>query len=319
MKYLPDNHAWKDANVTAGDPAIQSRYQVCRKEKMRKMLLAIYKYAVKILSGHRIGKFYHVRTAHNFIISHLKTTFAEVDGHKMFLDSKDSLNLSVKGIYEPLQTELVKKEIKKGDVVLNIGANIGYYTLIFAKLVGDDGKIFAFEPAPTNFSLLKKNVEINSYKNVVLVQKAVSNKTGKLKLYLSEDNMGDHRIYNSYDNRESIEIEAVRLDDYFKNYRAGINFIKMDIQGAEYGAIQGMLNLLKENNLKIIMEFWPSGLKRFGIAPAECLELLVEFGFRLFEVNEREKKIRPVNVPRLLEIYTPEKENYTKLLCIREK
>lgn len=194
MKSLPDNHSWKDANVIARDPAIQRRYQVYKKAKMRRILLSIYKYAVKILSGHRIGKFYHIRVAHNFIISHLKTTFAEVDGHKMFLDSKDSLNLSINGIYEPLQTELVKKEIKKGDVVLDIGANIGYYTLIFAKLVGEDGKVFVFEPAPTNFSFLKKNVEINSYKNVVLVQKAVSNKTGKLKLYLSEDNIGDHRI-----------------------------------------------------------------------------------------------------------------------------
>ena len=163
---------------------------------MRKILLLMYKKVVKILSGHGIGKIYPIRVVHDFIIPHLKTTLAEVQGHKMFLDSKDALGLSINEIYEPLETEFVKKEVKKGNVVLDIGANIGYYTLIFAKLVGENGKVFAFEPDPTNFALLKKNVEMNGYKNVVLVQRAVSNKTGKLKLYLCEDNPGDHRIYN---------------------------------------------------------------------------------------------------------------------------
>lgn len=286
---------------------------------MRKIMLSIYKKAVKILSGHGIGNFYPIKVIHSFVISYLKSNFAEVQGHKMFLDSKDSLCLSINGVYEPFETELVKKEIKKGDVVLDLGANIGYYTLIFAKLVGKRGKVFAFEPDPTNFSLLKKNVEMNGYKNVELVQKAVSNKTGKIKLYLCEDNKGDHRIYNSHDGRQSIEIEAIRLDDYFKNYNGAVDFIKMDIQGAEGGAIQGMFNLLKKNNVKIITEFWPIGLKRFGIDPGECLKLLIEFGFKLYEVNEQEKKIKPVNVPKLLEVYTPKKENFTNLLCLKEK
>ena len=289
-----------------------------RKITMRKVMLSMYKIVVKLFSGHGIGKFYHIKSVQNHIISHLKTTFAEVDEHAMFLDSKDTLNLSIKGIFEPFETEVVKKEIKKGDVVLDIGANIGYYTLIFAKLVGKEGKVFAFEPDPTNFSLLKKNVEINDYKNVILVKKAVSNKTGKIKLYLCGDNQGDHRIYDSHDNRHWIQIEAIRLDDYFKNYNGKINFIKMDIQGAEGGAAQGMFNLLKKNNVKIVTEVWPIGLKRFGTDAEEYLKLLAELGFRLYEINEREKKIKPVNIPELLEIYTPEKENETNLLCMRE-
>ena len=287
---------------------------------MQKIMLSIYKKAVKILSGHGLRKFYLVRLVDNFIISHLKPTFAEVQGHKMFLDSKDSLHLSINEVYEPFETKIVKKEIKKGDVVLDIGANIGYYTLIFAKLVGEEGKVFAFEPDPTNFSLLKKNVEMNSYKNVVLIQKAVSNKTGKARLYLSEDNMGDHRIYDSHDGRKFIEIETISLDDYFKDYNGKIDFIKMDIQGAEGGAIQGMFNLLKKNNnVKIITEFWPLGLKRFGMDPEEYLKVLIEFGFKLYEINEQEKKIKPVNIPKLLKMYAPQKQNHTNLLCVKEK
>jgi len=282
----------------------------------------VYKQGVKIFSGRGIERFYPIKVINSFIISHLKSrsSFAEVQGHKMFLDSKDSLKLSIFGIYEPFETELVQKEIKRGDVVLDLGANIGYYTLIFAKLVGEEGKVFAFEPDPNNFSLLKKNVEINGYKNVVLVQKAVSNKTGKLKLYLCEDNLGDHRIYDSYDGRKSIEIESVLLDDYFRGRNLKIDFIKMDIQGAEGWAIQGMLNLLKENKtVKIVMEFWPIGLKRSGINPNEHLKSLVNLGFKLYKINKRKKKIEPVDIPKLLKIYTLKKENHTNLLCIREK
>ncbi len=288
---------------------------------MRKILFLAYKKIVKILSGHGIGKFYPIRVAHNFIIAHLKTTFTEVDGHKMFLGRRDSLSLSIEGIYEQFETELVKKEIKRGDVVLDIGAHIGYYTLIFARLVGGDGKVFAFEPDPTNFALLKKNVEMNGYKNVILIQKAVSNKPGKLKLYLCEDNDVDHRIYNSHDGRESIEIEAIRLDDYFRDYDGRIAFIKMDIQGEEGGG--GMSNLLKKNkNVKIVSEFWPIGLKRFGTEPEEYLKLLLKHGFTLYHINEKEKKIEPIDIPKLLEIYNPDmhkKGNFTNLLCIKEK
>jgi FkbM family methyltransferase len=285
---------------------------------MRKILFLVYRKVAKILSGHGIGRFYPVMVVNNFIVSRLRPSFAEVDGHKMLCGS-GGIIVSL-GIYEPLETEIVKKEVKKGDVVLDLGANIGYYTLIFAKLVGEEGKVFAFEPEPTNFSLLKKNVEINGYKNVVLIQKAASNITGETRLYLSEDNEVNHRIYDSYDGRQSIEIEATRLDDYFKNYNGKIDFIKMDIQGAEGRAIQGMSNLLKKNyNVKIAMEFSPMLLEKFGTAPEECLRLLTEFGFKVFEIAEREKRIKPVNIPKLLEIYTSNKKSHTNLLCLREK
>ena len=170
-----------------------------------------------------------------FLISRLKSNVTEINGHKMFLDSKDTLRLSILGVHEPFETEIIKKEIKKGDTVLDIGANIGYYTLIFAELVGENGKVFAFEPDPTNFAILEKNVEANGYKNVVLVQKAVTNKPGKLGLYLNEDRKAAHRIYDPHNGSKSIEIESIKLDDYFKDYDGEMDFIKMDIEGAEGG------------------------------------------------------------------------------------
>jgi FkbM family methyltransferase len=289
---------------------------------MRETLLSIYKKIVKLISGHKIKKFYLVKVIHSFLlrffVEPLKSNFVEVNGQKMFLDEKDSLSLSIWGIFEEFETKIVKEKIKKGDVVLDIGANIGYYTLIFAKLVGEKGKVFAFEPDPTNFSILKKNIEINGYKNVVLAQKAISDKNGKIKLYICEDNRGDHRIYDSHNNRQSIEIEAIRLDDYFKDYNGNINFIKMDIQGAEGGATQGMSNILQKNNLKVISEFWPMGLKKFGIDPEEYLKLLTSSGFRIYEVDEQRKEVIMTDIQKLLKMYSPEKDEHTNLLLIKD-
>jgi len=289
--------------------------------KIRKLFLSIYKKTVKFVSKYRIKNFFLVRIAHSFLlrflVQPLKYNSVEIGGQKMFLDEKDSLSLSIWGTFEEFETEIVKKEIKAGDVVLDIGANIGYYTLIFAKLVGESGKVFAFEPDPVNFSLLKKNIEANGYKNVVLIQKAVSNKNEKLKLYLCEENRGDHRIYDSHDNRQSVEVEAIRLEDYFKDYGGKIDFIKMDIQGAEGGATQGMFSLLQKNQVKIITEFWPMGLKKFGINPEKYLKSLTEAGFKIYEVEERKKKITPTSISKLLKTYPPDKDVHTNLLFIK--
>lgn len=286
---------------------------------MKKILLAVYKAVKFVLGGHGMGKFYPIKVIHNFVLKHVRSDFVIVQGHKMFLDSKDSLNLSIHGSHEEYETRLIREQIRKGDVVLDVGANIGYYTLIFAELVGESGKVFAFEPDPTNFNLLKQNVENNGYKNVVLINKAVSAQNGRLKLFLSEDNLADHRIYDSQDGRKFIEIESVRLDDYLKDYSGKIDFIKMDIEGSEYGAAQGMSGLLKKSeNVKIISEFWPFGLQRSGVEPVEYLNVLLKYGFTLYELNEKSKELDSVDVAKLLKTYTVGKENHTNLLCVHQ-
>lgn len=270
---------------------------------------------IPLLKGTGIGSLYPI----NLLLNHLKSDVSVVHNHKMFLDVNDTLGLSLNGSYEEFETELVKKEVQRGDVVLDIGANIGYYTLIFAKLVGEKGKVYAFEPDPTNFKLLKKNVLINGYKNVIFVQKAVSQKNGIVKLYLCDDNKGDHRIYDSGDDRDFLEIESISLDNYFCGKNRKINFIKMDIQGAEGLALQGMTDILKRNDeLKIISEFWPIGLKRAGTTPFSFLKLLLDHGFKLNELNEKNKMIIQITRQELLEKYKVSEESYTNLLCTRE-
>src|SRR3989344_9219581 len=112
-----------------------------------------------------------LRVLNRKLIRYMKSPMTVIDGHTVYVDPVDSLRLTTRGYYEPYLTRVFDQHIKKGDTVLDIGANIGYHTLHFARLVGETGKVYAFEPHPSNFALLKKNIEANGYKNVVLVQK----------------------------------------------------------------------------------------------------------------------------------------------------
>jgi FkbM family methyltransferase len=286
---------------------------------MRKRLLSVYQYCFKMLIGSGVGRFAVVRGANDFLVKSFKQTYAEVQGHRMFLDAADSLSLSVNGAYEPFETELLHSLVKPGDTVLDIGANIGYYTLILARLVGERGKVYAFEPDPTNYELLKRNIALNGYKNVVPVMKATSNKNGTLRLYLCRDNKAMHRVYDSQYCDGFIEIEAIRLDDYFAGREEKIDFIKIDIEGAEYAALEGMATLLgKSRRAILVTEYTPIAIKEFGIEPQEYLRLLMDFGFKFERIDEEHKRIEPTDMSRLVETYTPDKEYVINLLCTRE-
>ena len=149
-----------------------------------------------------------------------KSNFVEIEGRKMFTHGNDGLALSIFKVYEPAQTKIVKQYVHEGDVVIDIGAHVGYYTLLMAQLVGKKGKVFSFEPDPLNFQLLKKSVEINRFDNVILVQKAVSNTTEKIKLFVGNNDRAINRIYDAKlgDAKESIEVESITLDELSLRY-----------------------------------------------------------------------------------------------------
>jgi FkbM family methyltransferase len=237
----------------------------------------------------------------------------------MFLDAQDILNLSINGIYEPLETEVVGREVSAGDVVVDIGAHIGYYTLMLARIVGPCGKVYAFEPDPENFTLLQRNVKENGYRNVVLLQKAVSDRNGSATLYLSEDNSGDHRLYDSHDDRRVVQVETTTLDWVFRDYGGPIGFVKMDIQGAECAALNGMTGLLAANRVtKIMSEFWPAGLRACGFDPEKYAGLLADRGFRIFDLNGERRQVVPASLPHMLRELNSGARTYTNLFCVRD-
>lgn len=182
------------------------------------------------------------------------------------------------------EIELLKKYIKKGDVVLDIGANIGFYTKILSALVGDTGKVYAFEPDVTNFSHLKENTA--RLKNVELHNKAVSATSGTITLYKSTLLNVDHKTYASPDEfTEQYEIPCAAMDDIIPAHK--VDFIKIDIQGYEYFAFKGMQQIFNKNpQVKILTEFYPHGITNSGISVADFFNVLWENQFKTYWMQD---------------------------------
>ncbi len=229
----------------------------------------------------------------------------KVKKHRMYANTVDrilALYLWKLSALENFEIKLMEKIIKKGMIVFDIGANIGYHTLIFANLVGKNGKVYAFEPDPSNYRLLVKNIKVNGYKNVVAVQKAISNESETLDFYLSQEHRGDHRLYDTGDGRKAIKVEATTIDKFTKG-KINPNIAKIDIQGAEFLAMQGMIGVIKRNKgLIILCEFSPNYLKKGGYSPKNFLQFLKQQGFKLKFINEKKETIELINPSSLIKM-----------------
>jgi FkbM family methyltransferase len=253
-----------------------------------------------------------------------RRSHAWVYGHRMTLDPDDSvvsLRLCQDGSFEHFETELALRDLAEGNVVVDVGANIGYYTLLFARRVGPGGHVYAFEPDPHNFDLLRRNVLQNGYTNVTCVPCAVSERAGFVRLYRNAGNRGDHRIYDSHDGREAIDTQCISLDDFFVDVDRAVNFIKMDIQGAEAQALRGMRHLLARSpGLRIVTEFWPRGMTLCGDNPRQFLDDLQALGFDVGVIDEQGHRILTAEPQQLLDRLPVEPDHdlaFTNLYCRR--
>jgi FkbM family methyltransferase len=240
---------------------------------------------------------------HDFRYKYLEPSglvLTSVRGNKMYADARDTQTglIFIKGLpYEEYETQVFIESVKKGMVVVDVGAHIGYYTLLAARLAGKTGQVFAFEPEPYNFTLLKKNVQINDYKNVILEQKAILNQCRNVKLFLCQYNLGAHRIFNLNHECKSITVKAITLNEYFKN-KQKIDIIKMDIEGAEPLAFEGMKNIISANkNLKIFVELWMARQKTQDFSPKNLLSKIFDLGFKVDLIDEKQRNLRQQESP----------------------
>ena len=171
------------------------------------------------------------------------------------------------------ERQLLKRILSAGDVVVDAGANIGVYSQFLSSCVGPTGVVHSFEPSPENFRRLQSATR--KLANVRLSQAAVGECSGRSKLYVSDQLNVDHRTYATEgDSRPAVQIDIVALDDYFKPGQR-VDLIKMDIQGYELHALRGANRVLADNpSAKLLLEFWPYGLKQAGTNWIELIDTL---------------------------------------------
>lgn len=210
----------------------------------------------------------------------------EVEGVRVALNPRDPVMSGsiAMGCHEREDLAAFRSLLKPGMCVADIGANIGLYAAVAAKAVGPTGLVVAIEPAPHNFALLERTAELNGFAQIRPIQAAAGDRPGELALYLSDDNTGDNRIYATPAGpRREVRVRCVRLDDLWASEAfPAPDVIKIDIQGAEALAFEGMGQLLtRKPGLKVLMEFWPWGIRQTGRDPAALLRSLRALGFAL--------------------------------------
>ena len=174
-------------------------------------------------------------------------------------------------------------------VFIDIGAHVGYYTLLAAKLVGPTGKVYAFEPAPGDHDTLLKNIELNDYMNITATNMALSDQNSTATIYFSGLDTGRHSLYqHGLPEQGSAVVETTTLDNYLESQgQPNIDLIKIDVEGAEVSVLDGMSQLLlRSPNLKLIIEFNPALLQSAGVPPLKLLDRLRSLGFQLSNIDD---------------------------------
>lgn len=179
--------------------------------------------------------------------------------------------------FDVIESELMK--LNEGDVFVDIGANIGYLTILASKRVGASGHVYSYEPSEREYSRLLRNLAVNKTSNVHASRLALSNFTGQVALWVSEEHTGLNRILSPGANvAGDVSVPVSRLDELL--YLPEIKLIKIDVEGAEFLVLEGMTALFNRTAIdSIVVEITPDFLRRYGHTKAHIYEFMRNQGF----------------------------------------
>lgn len=290
------------------------------------IIKSIYRLGYKLSGRREVFSAHFPRISRAFTSFYRKslakdTPFFDVAGFHMCISDESVYEYTLKE-YEPDVVRHFASAIKPGDIVIDIGANIGYYTLVAARCVGKEGRVYAFEPDPTNFNMLTENVKANSFANVVPIQKAVCATTGTTQLLqkkASTHSLFDHPLAPT---KRSIPVETVALDDFLSVLSQAdqqrISLVKVDAEGAEPLILEGLVNVIKrKSTMTIICEllpgfYTPDHPSRYVHAPADLVGCLQALGFSVHII--RGKTLMPWQ-DAILDRF--DKYSVIDLLCVK--
>jgi FkbM family methyltransferase len=186
------------------------------------------------------------------------------------------------GKYEPYESQLILSKVKSGDKVIDVGANIGYYTVLLAKKAGETGRVWAIEPEGKSLEILKKNIRENRLKNVKAIRAAASDKEEEMELRISKKNKGDHKLFGG-GMRE--RVKTIVLDEILAK-EGKIRMIKIDTQGWEPKVIEGAKKIIERDRPIIFMEYSPASYKEAGLEEKRMREFLVAIYSEIWAIDE---------------------------------
>jgi len=244
---------------------------------------------IKLIKAFIVEKNYSPKIIYNFFKYQLfgyRTVIKKLPLFKIYLNSNNGFYdnfINVFNYSEYLTERIIKKEVKKGFNILDVGANIGYFTLLFSKLVGKNGKVSSFEPQIGIYEQFKKNLKINQIKNVNSYNFGISNKNKKVVLYKDPKNLGNSSVYK-------LQKEFVKEKVEFKNplnlINHKIDLIKIDVEGYELNVLKTLLPIIDKYKPVIIFEFSSKHLNKIGKnEDKKILNFLRKINYDYYDIN----------------------------------
>jgi FkbM family methyltransferase len=212
------------------------------------------------------------------------------DGIKLRLNPRELLqaHLYLFGTYELPTTRFMRRFLKQGNVALDVGANIGYISLLFSQCVGEHGTVLSLEPEQANFRALSEHIRMNNASNIVALQEAASTQAGTMKLYLFDDNYGAHSLVTGGGGQHFTEVATDTLDNIVQRHGLStIHLIKIDIEGAELEALQGMSQILKTHRPVLILEMNEEAQQQRNSSTQVLKDILHEHGYTPFSLTNK--------------------------------
>ena len=226
----------------------------------------------------------------------------------------------VRDRFEIGTTKVFEETLKSGNCVLDIGANVGYFTLLAASLVGPEGRVYAFEPEPGNYEVLLKNLALNGYENVEAIPKAVSSEIGEAQLILSGLDSGFHSLAHlNLPERGSVGVETITIDSFLEEHGwPHVDLVKIDIEGWEVAALDGMDQFFQRaNSVNLVIEFCPWIMATVGVTPESFIDRLLSYSLDVNLITtDGVEHLEKSDMPKLLDRLN-KKDGYANLYCTR--
>jgi len=225
------------------------------------------------------------------------------------------------GLHETGTTSICKSLVRSGMTIVDAGAHVGYFASLFARLVGRTGRVYAFEPHPNNFCILKHN--IGRFENVIPVQMAVSDGETETILYESSSSQQNSIWEERHETigpitgtGKQIPVKTTSMDNYFRGKT--VDLVKVDVEGAELEVLRGMRELIRRSeNLALIIEFYPPVFTSRGLAPRILLDTLFSLGFKVCRIDESTGTLVPLSSLESHEQLISSIRKYVNLLCYK--
>jgi len=207
---------------------------------------------------------------------------------QLYPGDETSKILYCNGNYEPLLINWVQQEIKPFMVVIDAGANMGLYSLVISRLVGDLGRVYAFEPSDRDYGRLVRNIKLNRIRNVIPYRWALFDSDTTLELLIAEDNHTGHNTIGKQFGAKEVRlkrkerIKTMTVDGLNLN---SLDFMKIDVEGAELHVLKGAIETIQRRHPTILIEVTDGTLKGLGNTGKQVCDWLRQEGYHLYEVG----------------------------------